>query len=282
MKVLIIQAKMGIGDMIIYLPYIHAISKKYKKSVSVLVKDSSKAKELLADDNHIDEIIALKKEMDGVSGIFKLTNELKKRNFDKIFIFNSSLRFNLIARFSNIPEIYQYPLFQKNRQHITDAPKKFIKDKLPSNKMIYKPMFGSQGDNIQIIENYSDIENINTIGNIFYIQDFIETNPPHDYRVLAIKNNNKYLMFAMTRHGRNYLNNYSKGAECKYYEIDDDLKAISENIVNIFNIDFCGIDFIKQDGKYFALEVNSIPAWRGIQSVHDNNITDSFVKCMFE
>ena len=40
--------------------------------------------------------------------------------------------------------------------------------------------------------------------------------------------------------------------------------------------------FIKQDGKYFALEVNSIPAWRGIQSVHDNNITDSFIKCMFE
>ena len=160
--------------------------------------------------------------------------------------------------------------------------KKFIKDKLSSNKMIYKPMFGSQGDNIQIIENYSDIDNINTIGNIFYIQDFIETNPPHDYRVLAIKNNNKYLMFAMTRHGRNYLNNYSKGAECKYYEIDDDLKAISKNIVNIFKIDFCGIDFIKQDGKYFALEVNSIPAWRGIQSVHDNNITDSFVKCMFE
>ena len=39
--------------------------------------------------------------------------------------------------------------------------KKFIKDKLPSNKMIYKPMFGSQGDNIQIIENYSDIDNIN-------------------------------------------------------------------------------------------------------------------------
>ena len=35
--------------------------------------------------------------------------------------------------------------------------KKIIKDKLPSNKMIYKPMFGSQGDNIQIIENYSDM-----------------------------------------------------------------------------------------------------------------------------
>ena len=36
----------------------------------------------------------------------------------------------MIARFSNIPNIYQYPLFNKNKQHITDTPKKFLKDKL--------------------------------------------------------------------------------------------------------------------------------------------------------
>jgi len=36
----------------------------------------------------------------------------------------------LIAKFSGIPEIYQYPLFQKTKQHITDTPKKFIKEKL--------------------------------------------------------------------------------------------------------------------------------------------------------
>ena len=33
MKILIIQAKIGMGDMIIYLPYIHAISKKYNEKV---------------------------------------------------------------------------------------------------------------------------------------------------------------------------------------------------------------------------------------------------------
>ena len=68
MKILIIQTKMGIGDMIIYLPYIHAISKEYKKSVSVLVKDSSKAKELLADDNNIDEKL-----------LYSILNEFEKR-----------------------------------------------------------------------------------------------------------------------------------------------------------------------------------------------------------
>ena len=127
MKVLIIQAKMGIGDMIIYLPYIHAISKKYKRSVSVLVKDNSRAKELLADDNHINEIIALRKELDGMGGIFKLSNELKKRNFDKIFIFNSSLRYNLIARLAGIKSIYQYPLF-RSKDNIVHSAKIFTED----------------------------------------------------------------------------------------------------------------------------------------------------------
>ena len=127
MQILIIQPKIGMGDMVIYLPYIHAISKKYKKSVSLLVKDNSRARELLADDNHIRDIITLKKEMDGIGGIFQLSKELKKRNFDKIFIFNSSLRYNLIARLAGIREIYQYPLF-KSKDNIVISAKIFTEN----------------------------------------------------------------------------------------------------------------------------------------------------------
>jgi len=127
MKILIIQPKMGMGDMIIYLPYIHSISKRYKKSVSLLVKENSRAKELLSDDNHIDEIIALKKEMDGLGGFFKLLNELKKRNFDKVFIFNSSLRYNIITRLAGIKSIYQYPLF-RSKDNIVHSAKIFTEN----------------------------------------------------------------------------------------------------------------------------------------------------------
>ena len=112
MKILIIQQRYGIGDMVIFLPYIQAISKKFKAKVSLLVKASSKATDLFSDEEHIDEIIILDKEKDGLSGFFKLRNEIKKRNFDKIFIFNSSLRYNLVARLSGVKSIHQYPLFR--------------------------------------------------------------------------------------------------------------------------------------------------------------------------
>ena len=47
MKILAIQNRMGIGDMIIFLPFIEAIAKKYKTPVSILVKENSKAEEYL-------------------------------------------------------------------------------------------------------------------------------------------------------------------------------------------------------------------------------------------
>ena len=47
MKILAIQNRMGIGDTIIFLPYIQAISKKFNSPVSLLVKKSSKADQYL-------------------------------------------------------------------------------------------------------------------------------------------------------------------------------------------------------------------------------------------
>ena len=121
MKILIIQQRYGIGDLIIFLPYIHAISKKFKTRVSLLVKESSKASDLLSNDKNIDEIIILNKDKDGIKGFFKLSNEIKKRKFDKVFIFNSSLRYNLIAKFSGVKSVFHYPLFRSKDNLVLSA-----------------------------------------------------------------------------------------------------------------------------------------------------------------
>ena len=57
MKILAIQNKMGIGDTVIFLPFIKAISNKFGAPVSLLVKENSKADEFLNQTNYIDEII---------------------------------------------------------------------------------------------------------------------------------------------------------------------------------------------------------------------------------
>ena len=137
MKILVVQNKMGIGDMIIYLPFIDAISKKFNTPVSILAKQSSKAEQFLKDHKNIKEIIILEQsnkikgaKHQGFSGFINLVKDLRKHNFDKIFIFNSSLRFYLIAKCVGIKDIHQYSLFTKKNQNIVDAAKKFIKQNL--------------------------------------------------------------------------------------------------------------------------------------------------------
>ena len=137
MKILSIQNRMGIGDMVIFLPFVEAISKKFGTATSILVKENSKATQFLGDNPNIDKIIILDRDNnkkngrhDGVFGSIKLINDLKKYNFDKVFIFNSSLRFRLITKLAGISEIYQYPLFQKKNQHIIKTAQNFLKKKI--------------------------------------------------------------------------------------------------------------------------------------------------------
>ena len=137
MKVLVIQNRMGIGDMVIFLPYIEAISKYYSTRVSLLVKENTKCLEYLSNNPNIDNIIILdrddKKKIGkhyGLKGIFNLALEIKKHNFDKIFIFNSSFRYKIVAKLAKVKNVYQYKLFSKKNQNIIETAKIFLKKSL--------------------------------------------------------------------------------------------------------------------------------------------------------
>ena len=126
MKVLVIQQRPGIGDLVIFLSFIRKIVSKFNSPVSILVKANSKAEEILKYDRDIDHIIYLdrsankKRSHDGF-GFFRLVGKIRVFRFDKVFIFNSSLRYRLLAKFAGIKEIHQYPLGQNKDNVITSA-----------------------------------------------------------------------------------------------------------------------------------------------------------------
>ena len=136
MKILAVQNRKGIGDTVIFLPFIKAISEKYSTPIDILVRENSKAEQFLTDTKYINNIHILDRndlsngKHDGFLGALNLIKYLKNENFEKIFIFNSSLRFSLIARLAGIKKIFQYPLFNKNKQHITDTAQLFLKNSI--------------------------------------------------------------------------------------------------------------------------------------------------------
>ena len=85
MKVLVIQNRMGIGDMVIFLPYIEAISKYFNTPISLLVKENTKSLEFLSNNSSINKIITLERDDKkkigrhyGLNGILNLASDIKK------------------------------------------------------------------------------------------------------------------------------------------------------------------------------------------------------------
>ena len=88
---------------------------------------------------------------------------------------------------------------------------------------------------------------------------------------------NHQAVAAMQRSGEGWLHNVARGAQCAWIE-DDDIQALAERASRAVDIDYCGVDIIRDaDGQLWVLEVNSIPAWRGLQSVCAVDIAQTLV-----
>jgi len=140
MKVLVIQNRMGIGDLIIFLPYIFGVSKALNAPVSLLAQQNTRAKDLLKNNPYIEEIITLDRDdknrsgrHHGVLGTLNLIQDLRERKFSRSFTFNSSARYALITKMAGIVERHQYPLFKKKQQNIIQAAKDFMLKSIGQN-----------------------------------------------------------------------------------------------------------------------------------------------------
>ena len=157
-----------------------------------------------------------------------------------------------------------------------EAASKFISNYHYESKLIYKPLFGSQGDNIRLIEGSSDLDKLDNQTNIYYFQEYLENTPNYDYRVLVINNKKNIKYFYMTRYGDTFVNNFSKGAKCVKEKLNEEVIELAIKSSKLLNIDFCGVDIIEHNQKYYVIEVNSIPAWKGLQKVESANISEYF------
>lgn len=140
-------------------------------------------------------------------------------------------------------------------------------------KLVIKPLFGSQGQGVRLVNSKKLPLPMDTfVDGVFYMQQFIDARS--DYRVFIVNNQ---VVAAMQRSGETWLHNVAQGAQCK--KIDDkDVLDIALQASSVLDIAYCGVDVIRdKSGKCWVLEVNSIPAWRGLQQVAQTNIAQVLV-----
>lgn len=140
--------------------------------------------------------------------------------------------------------------------------------------VISKPLFGSQGEGVRRIEKMTDLFWLTDNHGIYYLQRFVECSGSDyaDIRVFVI---NGRAVAAMQRKGLSWLNNVAKGAVCEALDPESELATLAVDAAAALAMDYAGVDIIRaKDGADTVIEVNSIPAWKGLQNVCTVNIAD--------
>ena len=139
-------------------------------------------------------------------------------------------------------------------------------------QLVIKPLFGSQGQGVRLVSAQLPLPGDQFVDNVFYMQQFIHAK--HDYRVFIVNNQS---VASMRRTGDTWLHNVAQGAKCTK-TTEKDVLDIAIQASKALDIAYCGVDVIRdENGVLQVLEVNSIPAWRGLQSVTDTNIAQILV-----
>jgi tetrahydromethanopterin:alpha-L-glutamate ligase len=140
--------------------------------------------------------------------------------------------------------------------------------------LISKPLFGSQGEGIRRIEKMTDLFWLTNSHGVYYLQRFVECSGVgfSDHRVFVI---NGRAVAAMRRRGKSWLNNVARGASCELIDLEPKLAELSIKATVALAMDYAGVDIIEDKaGHLTIIEVNSIPAWKGLESVCDVTIAD--------
>lgn len=157
-----------------------------------------------------------------------------------------------------------------------------LRETAKGGELVVKPLFGSMGRGLSRLACGMDIPDASSVAGVWYLQRYL---PPdgdgwRDWRVLVA---GKQVVAAMIRRGRSWINNVAQGARCTPAPVDEAMRRLAIGAVEAVGMDYAGVDVMRDDqGRFSVIEVNSIPAWKGLQRVTPFDIAarlvDDFVQ----
>ena len=149
--------------------------------------------------------------------------------------------------------------------------------------VVIKPLFGSEGKGMVRITDeetaYRVLRAWELNRYIFYIQEYV----PHfqeDVRAFVIGDK---VAGAMRRRAAGWKTNYSNGAEVSAAELGREMEELALKAVKVIGLDYAGIDLmLSEDGRTYVVEVNSIPGWRGLRKITEEDVPGRIVDHVLE
>jgi tetrahydromethanopterin:alpha-L-glutamate ligase len=140
------------------------------------------------------------------------------------------------------------------------------------HRLVLKPLFGSQGKGLKLLAAGDPLPPGAEYDGVYYLQRFVQSEggDARDYRVFVVAGE---AIAAMVRRGTSWVHNVAQGGRCEAARLDPELAGVAERAVSAIGMDYAGVDLMRAaDGAPVVIEVNGIPAWRGLQSVTELDI----------
>ena len=142
--------------------------------------------------------------------------------------------------------------------------------------LVLKPLFGSQGNGVRRLQPDEALPAPDEIGNVYYLQEYLRAPGDTSFEDWRIFVSRGRVLGAMVRRSKSWVTNMHQGAEAVPLVPDAETQAMALAATAAVGADYAGVDLIRaSDGRLLVLEVNSNPAWKGLQSVVDVEIAEA-------
>lgn len=147
--------------------------------------------------------------------------------------------------------------------------------------VVIKPKDSHGGDRVNLVENFNELMKLLPLyeENNYVIQA-VASDRGKDVRVYVIGNK---IVTAMLRESESdFRSNFCLGGRASVYNlINEEIKKV-EKVINLFDFDFVGIDFVFNNGKMVFNEIEDVVGSRMVYSYTDIDIVDLYVKYILQ
>ncbi len=146
--------------------------------------------------------------------------------------------------------------------------------------LVLKPLFGSQGRGLRLIRTPDDLPEPVAVNGVYYLQRFVgvERDGFRDFRLLVSRGR---VIAAMARHSPSWITNVKRGARPVPMVATEEMRELAVRAAAAVGTAFAGVDILYDlEGRPTVLEVNSMPAWSGLQKVTSFDIAAALASDM--
>ncbi|MFG1345050.1 RimK family alpha-L-glutamate ligase [Xanthobacter autotrophicus DSM 431] len=150
-------------------------------------------------------------------------------------------------------------------------------DAAPGDSVL-KPLFGAQGRGLARLAPKAPVPEAEEVGGVYYLQDFVRApqragiGMHEDFRVFVVGGR---AQAAMARRSSSWITNIHQGAIGAPVPAEGQVADLAVRAAAAVGAAYAGVDLIADaEGRLMVLEVNSMPAWRGLFDATGRNMAE--------